>query len=175
MILDILAHTPSWVWIIFAVLVGLGLKQTQAREITRARVTILPLIFIALSVSGVVRTVASQPLALGAWAMGFVAVMVFARDVVAVRGASWSVRSERFQVPGSWLPLTLIMGLFLIRYGVGVSLALHPALTGDARFTLGYSLVLGAFAGVFWARAQSLRRLSAAGVVPHVNLDNRLR
>jgi hypothetical protein len=162
MILDKLAHTPSWVWIVFAVLVGLGLKQTRAREITPARVTILPLIFIALSVSGVVRTAASLPLALSAWATGFGAVMLFARNAVAVRGASWSVRSDRLQVPGSWLPLTLILGLFLIRYGVGVSLSLHPALAGDARVTLGCSLVFGAFAGVFWARSRSLRRLVQA-------------
>jgi hypothetical protein len=163
MILDILEHTPSWVWMVFALLVASGLRQARAREVTRARVTILPLVFIALSLSGVLRLPASLPLVLGAWALGFATVLIFARNLVAVRGASWSPRTDRFQVPGSWLPLFLMVGLFLIKYGVAVALAMHPVLTTDAPFTVGCSLVFGLFGGVFWTRAQSLRTLTQAG------------
>ena len=53
MILDMLRHTPFWVWAVLAKLVVLGLWQTRARRIGRGRVTLLPLVMIGLSFGGV--------------------------------------------------------------------------------------------------------------------------
>ena len=63
-------------------------------------------------------------------------------------------------VPGSWLPLVLIVGLFCIKYFAGASLALHPALASDSSFAGLCSLAYGSFSGLFLARALSLRSLA---------------
>ena len=78
MIIEILQHTPLWVWFLFALLVGLGLLQMRDREISRARALILPLIFIAWSLSGVLRAPGHPALCAAAWASGFAATFLAA-------------------------------------------------------------------------------------------------
>jgi hypothetical protein len=77
-----------------------------------------------------------------------------------VRGARWSEEAGLLHVPGSWLPMVLIVGLFCIKYFAGASLALHPALAGDTAFAGLCSLAYGSFSGLFLARALSLRSLA---------------
>lgn len=163
MFTSILQHTPIWVWGLFTALIALGLSQTRDREVTLLRVTILPLVMIALSLSGVVSAFGHAPLPLAGWASGVGAALAFGRQVVAVRGARWSVESGRLYVPGSWSPLVLIVGLFCVKYGAGASLAMHPALATDAAFAGLCSLAYGSFSGLFLARALSLRRLATRG------------
>jgi hypothetical protein len=162
MFLTIVQHTPAWVWAMFTALVAIGLTQTRAREMGLLRITVLPLLLIALSLSGVFRAFGHAPVALGGWGAGLGAALVFVRHAVAVRGASWSQATRTLRVPGSWLPLVLIVGLFAIKYFAGASLALHPALAHDAAFGGACSFAYGAFGGTFLARALSLRGLVPA-------------
>jgi hypothetical protein len=160
MFIAIVQHTPAWVWAILALLTGLGLAQTRPREVSLLRVTVLPLLLIGLSLSGVFSAFGHFPVALGGWAAGVGVALTFARSAVAVRGAAWLKTTNRIHVPGSWLPLTLILGLFAIKYFAGVNLAMHPALASDATFAGLCSLSYGVFSGLFLARALSLRSLA---------------
>jgi hypothetical protein len=160
MFIGILQHTPVWVWVALTVLVALGLWQTRDREMTLLRITVLPLVLIALSLSGVLNAFGHFPIALGGWAAGVGAAQIFGRQFVAVRGARWSAETGLLHVPGSWLPLALIVGLFCVKYFAGASLALHPALAVDTNFAGLCSLAYGSFSGLFLARALSLRSLA---------------
>jgi hypothetical protein len=160
MILSILEHTPVWVWAVFCAVIALGLAQTRAREVSRARASLLPAVMMALSLSGALSTFTEVTLALAAWMAGFSLSLSFAGPAIAVRGASWSPATRHFQVPGSWVPVTLILGLFVIKYGAGVYLAIHPSLASNTSLTMFLSLTYGTFAGLFWARARSLLRLT---------------
>ena len=163
-LIAIVQHTPAWVWGLLATLVALGLWQTRALEMSLARVTVLPLVLTALSLSGVLSAFGHMPVALGAWATGMAAAIGLARKAVSVRGASWSASRGLLQVPGSWLPLVLIVSLFAVKYGAGVSLALAPALARDITFAGLCSLAYGSFSGLFLARALSLRSLATRSV-----------
>lgn len=160
MFIAIVQHTPVWVWGLLAGLVALGLSQTREREMSLARVTALPLVMIALSLSGVVSAFGHVPVALGGWAAGVGTALAFGRPLVAVRGAAWSQRGGTLRVPGSWLPLGLIVALFSLKYVAGVGLAMHPALATDAAFAGLVSLGYGALSGLFLARGRSLRHLA---------------
>jgi hypothetical protein len=160
---SILQHTPGWVWGLFTALIALGLSQTRDRDVTLLRVTILPLVLIALSMSGVFSAFGHSPIALGGWASGVGVALTFGRQFVAVRGARWLPDTGRLHLPGSWLPLVLIIGLFCVKYFAGASLAMHPALATDATFAGLCSLAYGSFSGLFLARALSLRRLATRG------------
>lgn len=161
---NIVQHTPTWVWGLLAGLVALGWSQTQDREMTLARITVLPLVMLALSFSGVVSTFAHATIAIVAWAAGVAAALWIGKHVVQVRGASWSASRGVMHVPGSWLPMVLIVVLFMIKYGVGASLAIHPELVRTTAFCGFCGLAYGVFSGLFAARAIGLRRLATARV-----------
>ena len=160
MLIAIVRHTPLWVWGVFAALVAVGVLQTRQREVSLLRVTVLPLMLIALSLSGVFNAFGHFPIALGGWAAGVGAALTFGRHAVAVRGARWSPDTRMLHLPGSWLPLALIVALFAIKYVANVNLALHPALATDASFAGLCSLAYGGFSGLFLARTLSLRALA---------------
>ncbi len=162
MLLQIVQHTPAWVWGLFVALVGFGLSQARAREVSLARLTILPLVLLALSFSGVVSTFAHATIAILAWAVGVIAAIGLGRRFVTVRGASWSPETGLLHVPGSWLPLALMLALFLIKYGVGATLAINHAMAADTTFGACCGLAYGSFSGLFAARALGLRSLAAA-------------
>jgi hypothetical protein len=159
--MSVLQHTPGWVWGLLIGLLALGLMQSRTRELSVTRVTVLPVAMIALSLFGIYGAFGLQPLAFGAWAAGWLLAARGLGRFAAVRGAAWSGESRRIHVPGSWLPLFLILGIFLTRYVGNVCLAIDPSLASDADFAAGCGLVYGGFSGLYWSRAQSLR-----GVVP---------
>jgi uncharacterized protein YneF (UPF0154 family) len=64
--------------------------------------------------------------------------------------------SKHYSLPGSWLPMGVILGIFLTKYAVGVSLSMQPGLAHDPIFVLVLSLLYGAFSGFFAGRALRL-------------------
>jgi hypothetical protein len=159
MIVNILQHTPVWVWALFCALQALGFSQTRTQEVSKARVTVLPLAMVCLSISGLLGSFGQLPVAWAAWIAGFVITMRLLAPVVAARGATWSAEAQRFWIPGSWVPLTLILGLFVLKYLAGAGMALNPSLATNGVFAGTLSFLYGMFAGLFWGRARSLRAL----------------
>ena len=159
MIIGILQHTPVWVWVVFAAILLLGLQQTRTRDVSIARATILPVVMIVLSLSGVLGAFAHVPLAWVAWAVGVGASLLLASKAVAVRGASRATKPGHLRIPGSFVPVILILAVFITKYTAGIALAMNPTLATNPGVAVALSLVYGAFSGLFWARAQSLRAL----------------
>ena len=160
MLIQIVRHTPPWVWGLLAALVALGLSQTLPRQMSTRRVTVLPIVLLALSLAGVATTFSHQALPVLAWAAGVAIAVAAGRSVVNARGARWDATTARLHVPGSWLPLVLIMGLFLTKYAVGVALAMHSSLASELGFDVAVGLAYGVFSGLFIARAAALWQLA---------------
>ncbi len=163
MLLQIVTHTPVWVWGLLAALVALGVWQSLPRRLPAGRALVMPLALLALSLAGVLSTFAAALLPLLAWLAGLALALAVGRPLVRPRGARWDARSAQFHVPGSWLPLLLILTLFSIKYGVGVALALQPGLAREIGFDVAVGLAYGVFSGLFLARAGSLWELRKAG------------
>ncbi len=157
MFIAILSHTPAWVWLVLAALVGLGLAQTRPREASVARVTALPVAMVSLSAFGVASAFGPSLLTLACWLVGLVVALAAGRRAVAVRGATWSAATGRLQLPGSWLPLVLIVAVFLLKFAAGVGIGLQPSRAADPQFAGAFSLAYGLFSGLFLARGLSLR------------------
>ena len=156
MFISILQHTPVWVWALLSALVALGLVQTQTRQMTLGRAALLPVAMVTLSVAGVASRFGVHALPLLAWAGGAAVAIASAHSLRVWRGIGWSASASRFQVPGSWLPLALILLLFAVKYSIAVSLVMHPELQNDAVFPCAASLACGFFSGLFLARALTL-------------------
>lgn len=159
MLLQIIQHTPVWVWGLFVALVGFGLSQTRDRAVSLTRVTILPLVLLALSFCGVVSTFAHATVAIVAWVVGVATAIALGRRLLRARGASWSPQTGLLHVPGSWLPLAMMVALFLIKWGVGATLAINHSMAGHTAFGAACGLAYGSFSGLFAARALGLRSL----------------
>jgi len=157
MFITILQHTPTWV---FGLLAALGVAQGFPRTVTLRRSAVLPLALVGISLLGVLSAFGIEPLTLLAWAMGLSGAVAALHGRVDASAVHFSPITQRFQVPGSWVPLALMLGLFAVKFGAGVMLANDPELRQSAGFALPASAAYGLFSGVFLGRAMALWALA---------------
>lgn len=165
MLLQIIQGTPLRIWALFGGLVLLGVTQARTRTIGSLRAALLPGLFVTLSLAGVLSAFGSNALAVTAWVAGLAASITLGPGVLPRLRTTWQAAGDSLQVAGSWLPLALIVSLFMVKYAAGVSLALHPELAAQAGFVVACSLAYGLFSGLFAARGLQLwqvRRLARA-------------
>lgn len=158
--LDIVRGTPAWVAALLAALIALGLSSTRARSAAPARLALLPVAMLGLALWGVQSAFAASGRlteVLLLWAACFAAMLALGRRGAAPAGTRWIAAERRFHLPGSWAPMALIVGVFLIKYTVGVQLALEPALARDAAFAFAITGLYGLLSG--WIAARTLRVL----------------
>ncbi len=160
MLIAILQHTPAWVFGLLAVLVVLGLTQAVPRRLTLRRSAVLPVAMAGLSLSGVVSTFGGQPGALLAWTFALAAAPFALHGRVDTRRVRYLAQEQAFAMPGSWVPLALMLGLFALRFVCGVMLARDPGLRHAAGFAIVASAAYGVFSGVFLGRAMALWSLA---------------
>jgi len=158
---QIFGNTPLWVWGLLAGLIVLGLTQTRSRTASLPRIVILPLALGAFSLWGTLSDFGAAPAVVTAWlvASGLMLALILRSPVPA--GTRYDAAARQFQLPGSWVPMALILGIFLTKYAVGVALAMRPELRAHADFTLAIALASGAFSGIFAGRTVRLLRLTA--------------
>ncbi|HEV8313008.1 MAG TPA: DUF6622 family protein [Burkholderiaceae bacterium] len=160
MLMQILVHTPRWVFVLFFVLVYFGIKQFVARSVGFGRASLLPLAFLGLSLYGVVSGFPTQPLALLAWALAVALACVAVTTSELPAGTAYDARARRFSLPGSPVPLVLMMGIFCTKFVAGVTLATAPQMAQELSFALPIAAMYGAFSGVFLGRAMRLWKLA---------------
>ncbi len=159
MLMQILTHTPRWVFVLFALLLWLGSKQLLAGSVSLTRVTVLPLVMTGLSIYGVLSAFDSHVALLGwAAAAALQAFVVLQRKTP--EGTRYDAEARRFHVRGSAVPLLLMMGIFFTKYVVGVALAMHPELHRDTALGLIVPSLYGIFSGMFMGRAVRLWKMA---------------
>jgi hypothetical protein len=166
MFTSILLQTPHWVWGVLAALTVIGFKQTLPRRRSWRSSTSLPLLMVILSLYGVASPFSSQPLALIAWVGGGAVTLLLAQTLHVWSGIRWLPQERSVLMPGSWLPLVLLLGLFAIKFAVGVALSMTPGLAVDAAFAGFAGLAYGAFSGVFLARTLAVWRVVRSSSLP---------
>ncbi len=87
----------------------------------------------------------ASPLVLAIWLAACALLLVVVLAPVPV-GTRYDSAKREFDLPGSWVPMALILGIFLTKYGVGDSLAIAAS----------YSV----FSAIFAARTVSLLRMA---------------
>lgn len=162
MFVQVVAHTPLWVWGLLVLLIALGLAQSVARTISLRRVIWLPLAMTALSLHGTLSVFHAAQWSWVLWLGAAVATVAWFASSDLPAGVGFEPSTRTFNLPGSWEPLVLVMGIFLTRYAVAVVLALHPALTQDVASAAIVSSLYGAMSGVFIGRMLRLLRATHA-------------
>lgn len=140
MIWEALVHTPWWVYLLFFYLLKVGFDATKTRVVSQKKLLILPIVFLALSLSTLLNSLHSTTPIL----------LLYLLSLSFGTGGGWLlVRNTNLQfdqkkklvkVPGSWTPLILIMTIFGTKYALRYSLAVDPALADNRNFAI---LILG--------------------------------
>jgi hypothetical protein len=153
MIVEILRHTPVWVFLILAALVYLGARRVRTSQIPARQLFVMPVAMAGLSLFGLYQAFGASPVAAATWILLFALLLATGWILPTNPGVQYSSATRRIHVPGSWLPLALMLTIFFLRYVIAVSLAMHPSLRIETPFVAGIGAVYGLSAGCFAARA----------------------
>lgn len=151
MIQQIISHTPVYVWALLAFLVYRGVLATRDRDVAFRKLFIIPAVMVVLSMAAIN---GHGPLGAGVWGVWLTGLLAGAaltwlagdEPVVVDRGAGTVLQR------GSWIPLTMMLTVFVTKYAVAVMSAMHPELQGRIMFVLAVSVLFGLFNGVFVGR-----------------------
>jgi hypothetical protein len=159
MLLQIIIRTPVWVWGLFILLLWQGTKLARPSSTGLLRATLMPLAMVCLSIYGTVSAFGSQAHVVLAWLASAAVMVTVVLQFPLPAGTRYDASEKRIHQQGSFVPLALMMGIFFTKYGVGVSIAMHPTLVQDPVFSTAFCALYGGFSGIFAARALRLQRL----------------
>lgn len=153
-----LAHIPTWVFGLFALLLALGIFLSLPRAVNPTALTLAAVGVVSYSLYGVITSFGASALNILPWAAGLIGSVTLGKRIFGPRKMTRIAGSSKVFVPGSWLPLVLIMGIFLTKFLVGFVYGARLAVGTQAWFAPVVSAVLGSFSGGFTARALNIRR-----------------
>ena len=166
--LAIASHVPTWVWAILGYIVFMGLKQTREMRLTRLRLIALPTFWLCFGAWGVIGHygVASLPTALWIAGLALGLSLMLRADWAGRLGARYDAETSSYVVPGSWVPLALMLSIFIAKFAQGVLLALHPEWASMIAVQLGTGLVFGTISGAMLGRSVSILRTAFRPATP---------
>lgn len=156
MLTQILLNTPPWVWAVLLLLTWLGSAQLFPRVASRARVVRVSLLMAAFSLYGMVSAFGAAPPVLACWLAAASVVGYAVLRMPLAAGTRYLAKAQSFALPGSWAPLALMLGIFALKYSVGILSAMQAPLVHAALFGPLLGLLYGGFSGVFLGRAGRL-------------------
>ncbi|MGO2232953.1 hypothetical protein B6N13_07005 [Marinomonas sp. UCMA 3892] len=158
--LAIFTHTPVWVWLLLILLIYLGVTQSRDRQVSKNKAFILPIVMIVFSLHGVISSFGGSFDSLLFWGISFVATLLIGVLIFPPQQARFDESIQCFFIQGSWRPLFLILGIFTIKYTVGVMEGMQSPFLTLSFVVGGLSLLYGLCSGIFAARGLGLWRLS---------------
>jgi hypothetical protein len=151
MLIQILTHTPIYVWAILAFLVQRGMIAMRDRDVELRKLVMIPAVMLVLSLQDINAKFGLGGLALAAWALAAAAMALLAGLSSAPRIAASNVPGH-VRVLGSGLPLVMMMAVFFTKYVASVALSVAPQLRHDTLFACAVCGLFGVFNGWFVGR-----------------------
>lgn len=158
MLIQILAHTPLYVWAILALLVSRGVIAMRTREVAVTKMLIIPAIMLVLSLQDIYAKFGLTGAAFATWTVAAAATMVLVMRLGAAR-VSPASSAGHVIVRGSMAPMAMMMAVFATKYCASVAVAMAPQLRSDAVFSAVLCALFGVLNGYFLGRVA--RDLSA--------------
>jgi len=164
----IVTNTPWWVFVLFALLVMLGVQALSRRTMPLRRAFITPAVFIAWGLVGLALALRVTAAVIPAWALAAVAGGVLAWISVRLDGLAVDRDRASVELPGSVLPLIRNMVIFAAKYALAVAMAMQPALRPELLpWDMAVSgAAFGYFVGWTLRFALSYRRAAALVLAP---------
>ena len=126
----IVTHTPLYVWVLFALLLFLGVRRLKPRRTHLALAALAPMAFFTWSVlaAGLLVFRGDKATAVVVWGLAFSAGALSGAIRTVPRPSH--VQGWIFQYAATALPLTIYMLIWATRYGLGIWAGFVPAMAG---------------------------------------------
>ena len=160
--LELISHTPTWVFAIFFTLLVLGIIQSKKRTVKVNTVFILPIAMIIFSLFGISSVFGLSILTMSLWGIGLVTTLVTGLKLAYPKLVSFCEQSNKLTIPGSWVPLFFMMAIFFTKYFVGFAVARELPIVNEHILIVLLSLLYGAFSGIFLSRSFVMFKTSKA-------------
>lgn len=154
--IEILNHTPLYVYWMFFSLLIVGLMQRRTRNLSKNRALIIPSILILLSLMGLLSDFGANLLTILSSFLGFI-LSTFIIYQIQIKFNIFSTivynkNSNNFTIKGSFIPLCLFMLVFFIKYIVGFIKSTNVELFSNIYFILLFCFLYGVFISIFFIR-----------------------
>jgi hypothetical protein len=158
-LLPILQAAPLWVWALLALLLFLGIRSLRTRAVPVASLVALPLAFFGLSVSNLLPLDHLAPLRIGVWIAALLVGTVPGWFSIRARRIAVDRTRRRITMPGSVMPLILMLAAFAGGFYFGYLFARYPELKTDPATLIMASTYRGLMSGYFLGQTIRLFRL----------------
>ena len=169
LIFEIIKHTPIWVFVLFIGLLYLGYTQTKDRKVKLKKLFILPIAMILLSIFGIISAFGLNKTTLTLWIFSAIFSLIIGLKLFSSRNIKYDKFEKEFRIPGSWIPMLLILMIFFIKYIVGVIVAKELTIINDITFIVTISSLYGLLSGLFLSRSIVIFQSSIYNKTPKVN------
>lgn len=142
-----------WPFALLVVLVAFGFWQSRSRTVAPIMPAILAAGFLVYSIASVVMAFGASLGVLAAWVAGVLTAVAAGRRVWGPRTAERVAGTRSIHLPGSWIPLVVILGIFAMRFTIGFVHGARLPVGGEPWFVPTSCLLLGALSGAFASRA----------------------
>ena len=157
--MEIISKTPIWVFILFIVLVIVGLLQLRDRNVSLQKAIILPISMICLSFYGLISAFGLEVKSIFCWLIGLIIAVLLNLLLKLPKNSTYDTELKIFFIKGSIIPFILIMIIFFTKYFVAVVIAKHLAILNELSFICGISFIYGVLSGLFFGRIFILLKL----------------
>ena len=156
MILDILINTPFYIYWMFFSLIAVGYMQSKTRRLGIRRALIMPVLLCFLSFLGFLLdfglTFLSSFFYFIGLCLGLYLALFLNQKYSLSKQIQYSSLKRSFVIQGSFIPLTMMMFVFFIKYFVGVVSAINLERLKEEEFIMLFSLLYGLFSALFFMR-----------------------
>lgn len=146
--MQIIAHTPLWVWVVLIILIKRGVALMRDNEVSLGRSLIMPAIFIIWGLDKIA-TKFNFPIQL---AVVYIIFMMLGAIVslFMYRHKIYYTENGSLIQGGSVFPITIMLTNFIVKYCLNVLLATQPMLYGNFIFNLIYGIISGFTVGLLF-------------------------
>lgn len=145
---EIVRETPFYVWVIFIFLLKRGIKASKDGEISLSKMFIMPSVFIIWGLEKLLTNFSY----LGISMISYIICMSFGALISYYLYSKYRnlyIKDGSLRRTGSYLPMTIMMTNFFVKYLLNVAMSVNPLLCNTLSFNIIYSLLSGFSVGLF--------------------------
>lgn len=139
-LVQIVSHIPVWVTLVLLYGIFMGVRALFPRNVSLVAVTIVPLIFLALSLSSLASAIHQVPVSAAVWVGGIAIGILGGLTLFAARILDANAGAGRLRIAGSPVTLVLFVLIFATKFYYNMHLAMDPSAAHSVGFV---SAVLG--------------------------------
>jgi hypothetical protein len=124
-----MSHVPVWVYVVFFVLLNLGIKRCYTRVTTVERIAIVPVLFIFLSLHSTVSLFSLSMIGLLLWLLAGLTGSLLGHLHVRNRIIRADKNKRLIEIPGDISMLIMLMSIFAIEFFIHYAFDAHWAIS----------------------------------------------